>query len=159
MADEKKQGVAVSVRLEKTSVECLDLMAEKIDVTRSKMAANLVAGSLPELQFFSSLGLLAIAKWYQDILEKIGLSRKKATPTRITVGIWLDQDLVERIDLIAKKVGLTRSKLTANIIESGIPELKFFEKIGAVDVVMFIEDLKNRQIKKWKELRSKNNRS
>jgi predicted DNA-binding protein len=63
---------------------------------------------------------------------------------KMAMTIWLDKSLVARLDQLAKKGELTRSKLVANIIEVGVEELEVMNKFGVWAVARIFENWKQR---------------
>jgi metal-responsive CopG/Arc/MetJ family transcriptional regulator len=58
------------------------------------------------------------------------------------VTIWIDKDLVERIEKLAQKGDITRSKLITNIIEVGVEEVEAMDKLGIWAVGRVFEDIR-----------------
>ena len=66
------------------------------------------------------------------------------------VTIWIDKSLVERIEKLAQKGDLTRSKLITNIIEVGVEDVEIMDKIGVWATARVFKDMRER-LKKWHE--------
>jgi len=68
------------------------------------------------------------------------------------VTIWVDKGLVVKIEALAEKGGLTRSKIITNLIDVGVEELEAMNKLGLWATLRVFEDirqwLKKRHIKK-----------
>lgn len=60
------------------------------------------------------------------------------------VTIWISKEMVERIDRLAKKGDLTRSKLLSNVIEVGVEELEIMDKTGIWAMAKIFEDIRQR---------------
>ena len=60
--------------------------------------------------------------------------RKKEAKQQFTV--MLRPSLVEEVDKLASKLGLTRSQFMGNLIESGFEDAKILDKLGAFDLIM-----------------------
>lgn len=58
-----------------------------------------------------------------------------------TVGLWLEQDLIARLDALAEKAGITRSKMMANIIELNVKSLERADSVGILSMALLIRDL------------------
>ncbi len=68
-------------------------------------------------------------------------------------------ELVERIDRLAEKGDLPRSKLIFNLVEIGVDYLEATEKVGILQLAILIRDaegLLKTASKKWKERKSLN---
>lgn len=76
------------------------------------------------------------------------------------VTIWIDKGLVAKIEALAEKGGLTRSKLITNLIEVGVEELESMNKLGIWATLRVFEDMrqwfKKRHIKKEVKAKTKN---
>jgi len=59
----------------------------------------------------------------------------------LTVGVWLQRDLVDRLDALAECAGITRSKLLANIIEMNVKSLERADSAGILPLVLLMRDL------------------
>jgi len=60
------------------------------------------------------------------------------------VTIWIKKDLVEKIDRLAEKGDLTRSKLISNLVEVGVEEISIMDKVGVWAMARIFEDIKQR---------------
>jgi hypothetical protein len=65
-----------------------------------------------------------------------------------TVGLWLDQDLIARVDALAAKAGITRSKMMANMIELNVKSLERADSVGILSMAILIRDLEE-GLKGW----------
>lgn len=63
------------------------------------------------------------------------------------VTIWIDKSLVERIERLAQKGDLTRSKLITNILEVTIGHLEKMDKIGIWATARVFRDFGERMTK------------
>ncbi len=59
------------------------------------------------------------------------------------ITIWIDKGLVERIDKLAEKAEVTRSKLISNIVGVGVEELEIMDTLGVLATARVFEELKN----------------
>jgi len=66
----------------------------------------------------------------------------KETEDKMAVTVWLDKSLVERIDKLAEKGELTRSKLIANMIEVTTGELELMKTVGIYAIAKIFRDMK-----------------
>jgi metal-responsive CopG/Arc/MetJ family transcriptional regulator len=60
------------------------------------------------------------------------------------VTIWIKKDLVTKIDALAEKGDLTRSKLISNLVEVGVEELTIMNKVGIWAMAKIYEDIRQR---------------
>ena len=66
----------------------------------------------------------------------------------MAVTVWVKKDLVSRIDNLAEKGGLSRSKLIANLLEVGVEEIEVADKVGFWALARVYQDLRERLKKK-----------
>lgn len=59
------------------------------------------------------------------------LSKEGATQVSVSLGL----NELERLDAIAKRLGMSRSMLVRNLIRSGIDDLKTLERMGVVGLI------------------------
>jgi metal-responsive CopG/Arc/MetJ family transcriptional regulator len=76
MPKETEDKMAVTVWLEKSLVERIDNLAEKGDLTRSKLIANMIEVTTGELELMKTVGIYAIAKIFRDMKEALERGRK-----------------------------------------------------------------------------------
>jgi hypothetical protein len=60
-----------------------------------------------------------------------------------TLSVWVDEKILCDLDALAKKAGITRSKLVSNILDVATGELKTLEKVGVLRVTLLLRDLKD----------------
>ena len=63
---------------------------------------------------------------------------------KMALTVWIDKELVERIDRLSEKGGIPRNKLLTNLIEVNIEELEIMNKIGVWAISRIYEDIKQR---------------
>ena len=61
------------------------------------------------------------------------------------VPTWLDDETVGHIDRLAQKIGITRSKMVANLVAVGMDDALLLEKSGILPVMV--------ALRKWREAR------
>ena len=80
------------------------------------------------------------------------MSKEHKGKTAITV--WAEKDLIDRIDILADKAGLTRSKITKNMLEVCVSHLEVMNTLGVLSTAVVFRDFKEK-IAKWCEKESK----
>jgi predicted DNA-binding protein len=61
---------------------------------------------------------------------------------KVAVSFWIDKDLVDKLDYLADKGGLTKSKLLSNIVEAVVHDMMLVDKVGIVRLASFLQDLR-----------------
>lgn len=77
MPTEKGDMQAVTIWIKKDLVDRIDKLAEKADITRSKLITNLVDVGVEEVEVLDTLGVLAVAKVFEDMRERFKKSREE----------------------------------------------------------------------------------
>lgn len=68
------------------------------------------------------------------------MARKKEVEDGVKITLFLDEPLVARVDKIAHKARLSRSRLIRNLVEVGLQETETLDAMGILGFVMKIED-------------------
>ena len=63
---------------------------------------------------------------------------------KMALTVWLDKGVAERAQLVAERGGLTRSKFLSNLIEVGIEEVEWADKIGLWALGRVYQDFRER---------------
>lgn len=68
--------------------------------------------------------------------------------------VWVDKELAARIDILAEKAGLTRSKITKNMIEVCVDQLEVMNTLGVLSTGVVFRNFKE-SISRWWEKETK----
>lgn len=71
---------------------------------------------------------------------------------KMAITIWIDKSVVERIDALAEKGGITRSTLLANLIKVNVDELEIMNKMGLWALARVYEDMRQKLKKRYGKL-------
>lgn len=71
------------------------------------------------------------------------------------ISVWIDKELDKRIEELAEKGGLTKSKFLSNLIEVGVEEVWAANKIGVWALARVFEDFRLKTQKKIKKVTTK----
>lgn len=75
------------------------------------------------------------------------MAKPKVHDDGTTVTIWLDKDMIRRLDVIAAKVGISRSRLVSNLLGCGLDDAESFAALGILDLAVMMRDFKDRMSK------------
>ncbi len=75
---------------------------------------------------------------------------KKDKPGQ-TLSVWVDEELTESLTLLAKKAGITRSKLVSNILQVATEDLKSLDRVGVLKVTLLLRDMQDALKKRFKK--------
>ncbi|MDD5474893.1 MAG: hypothetical protein PHU03_00085 [Syntrophales bacterium] len=77
MPKEKGDMQAVTIWINKDLVAQIDTLAEKGDLTRSKLIGNIIEVGVEELQVMNKLGIWAAARIFEDIRQALKNRHKR----------------------------------------------------------------------------------
>ena len=70
------------------------------------------------------------------------MTRPKSKEAKQQYTVMLKPSIVEEIDRIAERIGLTRSQLLGNMLEIGLEEARAMEKLGILNTVVIMRKIK-----------------
>jgi hypothetical protein len=81
------------------------------------------------------------------------MSMKKAPRAKPgqTVATWMDEELVVRLDSLAEKAGITRSKLVYNMVEMSTKSLERADSFGVLNFALLMRDWED-NLRAWVRL-------
>jgi hypothetical protein len=59
-----------------------------------------------------------------------------------TLTIWVEPEIKERLDKIARKAGLSRNQMAVNLLTVGLDEAETLKKIGVLQMAVLIRELR-----------------
>lgn len=68
-----------------------------------------------------------------------------------TISVWVSEELAEDLATLAKKAGITRSKLASNILEVATKDLKTLNKVGVLKLTVLLRDMQDALKKRFKK--------
>lgn len=72
------------------------------------------------------------------------MANKRRVEKGISVTVWVDEEMLERIDRLADKVNLSRSRFMRNLVEISLDDLEAMDAVGLVTLLLKIEKAKDR---------------
>jgi predicted DNA-binding protein len=157
--EKTNKKIMVSIWLEPKSIKMLDNLAKMGQLTRSKIIHNLIEIGYDELKLQNNIGLikftLLLRKFKQSIQpflteaeKKIIVDGKDSPKDSVS---RMDSDLIEKIDSLSDKIGLTRKSFIEYVLEFEIRDVKALSSIpGFVKTSLTIRDLNETIRKNWK---------
>jgi hypothetical protein len=143
----------ITVLFDENALERIDQMAEKMGLTRSKVASNLLSAGLVIIDSFDKSGLLRLASWLEWVISEVkahvtAVEKKDPEIKRATITVTIPLEEVEYLGELAKRFLNTRAKLAGNIILANLPSLEQLHKIGLIGAVRYFEQIKKKALKK-----------
>lgn len=68
------------------------------------------------------------------------------------INLWLDEETAKRLDRIAAKAGLSRSRLAENLLIVGLDEAQTMARIGVLQLAVLLRDLRGKVGKRLSEV-------
>ena len=63
------------------------------------------------------------------------------------IKISLTEEEMERIEKIAKKIGITKSRLARNLVIASLEDIEILEKLGFIEIVKLLKKIKDKALK------------
>jgi len=162
MKEKKDRGMTTSIWISQEILKDMDEVAEMASLTRSKLIQNMVEVGIDEIELFQKIGIvklslisLELRKQWQKTLSDIrsgNIEKKKRIADRnINVSIWIDSSILEKVEAVAEKMGMSRSQLIEKLVEFGILDLRHLRTLGVLRAIIPIRDLHDRWKQRFKE--------
>ncbi len=71
------------------------------------------------------------------------MTKNTAKDGKVAVSFWVDKDIADKLDYLADRGNITKSKLLSNMAEAVVHDMLILDKIGVVSVALFFRDLKD----------------
>lgn len=63
---------------------------------------------------------------------------------RPQISITVNQGILDEVDRLSEKIGISRSQLINNILTMGVGDVKILEKVGLIDLAAIIRKFQGR---------------
>lgn len=83
-------------------------------------------------------------------MKRVKEEKKDSHEGLKAVTTWFDDGVINRLDRLALKGDIPRSRLIRNLTEIGVEYLETCEKFGVLQTVLILRDFKKR-VKDWSE--------
>ena len=145
----------ITVQLDANAVERIDKLADKMGLTRTKVASNLLSSGLVIVECFDKTGLIRLGSWLEDVIAKVkrhdsAVEKEQPKIERTTVTVNIPANEAEYLTQLAEKFLNTKAKLAGNIILANLPPMEKLEKIGLIGAVQWFETIKEDALKRSK---------
>jgi len=74
--------------------------------------------------------------------------RPKEDHVGVRINVYLDEEVLTRVDRLSVKAGISRSRLIANIVTEGLRGLEKAELVGILDFALLMRDF-GEGVKAW----------
>ncbi|MFZ2447141.1 MAG: hypothetical protein WAW37_12350 [Syntrophobacteraceae bacterium] len=130
----------------------LKTMAQRVKISRNRLALNLLIIGLEEAEFLGAFVKLArLARtlkknirnkvWGTEATPKIAELWEKPEKSK-TMTIYLSNDLLDRLDKVCEITGITRNMQIVNLLIIGLEESEALWKMGVIQVTQFAMELR-----------------
>ena len=79
---------------------------------------------------------------------------KSADEDKMIITMWAERSLVNRLDVLAEKAGLSRSKLLQNLLKVSVDEMESMDKLGVLATAVVLRDFAV-NLRSWREGKKK----
>jgi metal-responsive CopG/Arc/MetJ family transcriptional regulator len=70
-----------------------------------------------------------------------------------SITLWLDEETANRLDKVAQRAGLSRSRLAENLLLVGLDEAETLKKIGVLQLAVLLRDLHEKVSKRMADVK------
>ena len=142
------QGKNLSAKVSIETLEILDTIAQRADISRSKLIHNIIETTIDEMDMGRRIGFLQMIILIRNFNEKISNSsakeKKKAIKEEKTVPVRLSYDYQQKLVKLAKMADRSPHYLMKNFIQLGAEELSSIAFKSVIPLVLVIRDLKDK---------------
>lgn len=127
-------GQTIAARITPKTIDTMQMLAEKTGYTPSRLALIMIDEVLPSMEKVTASyenGLLSVARWIDKLLswmnktalkasasEKAGAKKNIRGQAKETFSVWLPNETLERMDVIAKRFYMSRGRLLGLVLDS-----------------------------------------
>lgn len=136
-------GRNIAIKMNDEFIARLDKLANRIDVTRTKLMKNFIQVGIEELEEMKSIGFFQLGLMVRDVGEAIQLGKMISDQVSgdKPIPIKIDDDYIDRLDALAEKAGLSRHQLMKNLLDVGVIEFETMDKVGVMSLMLLARDL------------------
>lgn len=153
----KERGMALSLWMNQETLNEIDKTAEWAKIKRSKFIQNLIEVGIEEMKVFKSLGIIKLSlisldlkkQWQRarsEIEDQENIGEKPFTNRGVNVSIWVSQSQIQEIEIMSKKLNLSRSQLVERLIDMGVSDMRKLRMVGVTTIAKYLRNLHE----KWK---------
>lgn len=161
MTSKNKKKILISFWIEPEILQLYDDFAKKARIPRSQLIHNIIETGYEEMKVQNNIGLIKVNMFLGHIKSKLPAMFNEAKAKHIVldedslkkenVSVRLDPDLIQKIDLLSKKINLTRKGFIEYILDTGIREHKILTSIpGFIETIVHLRDFLDVVKKGWK---------
>ena len=157
----KNPKTNVSLWVKPHVLDRLDKIVDKFDLKRSQLIINLINLGFDAIKKQDNLGIIKLILVLKKYTSKINMLLNAAEDQILcneedqrgkNLSVRINSNLVQEIDLFAKKMDMSRSTFIEYLLENPIRNISVLDFIHMTDAVMLIDEF-NIQVKKsWKQL-------
>ncbi|MFC1534148.1 ribbon-helix-helix domain-containing protein [Thermodesulfobacteriota bacterium] len=125
MPTEKGDKRSLSVWVKEDIEEKLDELSKETGIPKPKLTIDIINEGLKGLEGAAKLGFLQLAIVIRDLRDWVKNVEKEEKMEGKPMTIWVEKDLIERLEVMGDKSGLSKSKLASNFIMVGVEDKQF----------------------------------
>jgi len=133
----------ISVKLNQAWIDRLDKLAKKAKISRHQLILNMMTEGTRQLKLLKKIGIFQVGLAIRDIKIPGFATSKAAEDADKPIPVKIDEKLLEEIEALADRAGLSRHQLMRNIIHVSVEELELLMMAGIGPAVLIYESLKD----------------
>jgi predicted DNA-binding protein len=141
-------GKNLSVKISLETLEILDALAQRADISRSKLVHNILESTIDEMDMGRKIGFFQMAILIRNFNEKLsGPSAKKGKPDpqeEKTIPVRISAEYQQKLETLAKLADRTPHYLMKNFVQLGAEELNTKVVKNIIPLAILIRDLKTK---------------
>lgn len=141
-------GKNLSAKVSLETLEILDRIAQRADISRSKLIHNIIEATIDEMDMGRRIGFFQMVILIRNVGEKItgssGKDKTKAIAEEKTVSVRLSHDYQQKLETLAKMTDRSPHYLMKNFIQVGAEELNSKIVKTVMPLAIMIRDLKEK---------------
>jgi len=136
----------LSTKISAETLEILDKLAQRADISRSKLIHNIIESTIDDLEIGRKIGFFQMAILARNFSEKISKQTKKDQKTtdseERTVPVRLSPEYHKKLEVLAKMADRSPHYLMKNFLQVGAENLNSTLVKGILPLALLVRDLK-----------------
>jgi len=135
----------LSTKISAETLEILDTLAQRADISRSKLIHNIIESTIDEMDMGRKIGFFQMAILIRNFSGKSSMPPAKAkNQDERVVPIRLSPEYHKKLEVLANIADRTPHYLMRNILQVGAEELNSTLIKGILPLALLVRDLKRR---------------
>lgn len=134
----------LSTKISAETLEILDTLAQRADISRSKLIHNIIESTIDEMDMGRKIGFFQMAILIRNFTNKVSKpSTKTKDQDERVVPIRLSPEYHKKLEVLAAMADRTPHYLMKNFLQVGAEELNSTLVKGILPLALLVRDLKD----------------